>query len=123
VQRRWLARARRVKLGGKKTCLEEAGVAEDREQAAGNERLPVAALYEVLDARVYVRTAKKLVALCALKSQYGKEMKLYQWEWKGDQKGWKVGLANLRVEGLNLEQIAKDTRELAEKHGISLRWS
>jgi hypothetical protein len=97
-------------------------VGEREGQAAGKERLPVAALYEVLDARVYTRTAKKLVALCALSSQYGKEMKLYQWEWKGDEKGWKVGLANLRVENLNLEQIAKDARELAEKHGISLRW-
>jgi hypothetical protein len=95
-------------------------VAEDSGHTS--ERLPVAALYQVLDARVYLRTQKKLVALCALQSQYGKELKLYQWEWKGDQKGWKVGLANLRVEGLNLERIARDARALAEKHGIALRW-
>ncbi len=95
-------------------------MAEDSGQKS--ERLPVAALYELLDSRVYVRTQKKLITLCALQSQYGKELKLYQWEWKGDQKGWKVGLANLRVEGLNLERIARDARTMAEKHGIALRW-
>lgn len=86
-------------------------------------RFPISPMYELLDARTYVRTTKKIVALCALKGKYGKELKLYQWDWRGEQKGWKVGLANLRVEGLNLLKIAEDAKSMADKHGIELRWN
>jgi hypothetical protein len=85
--------------------------------------LPIGQFYKLLDAREYVHTEKRLIALCALEGPYGKELKLYQWEWKGDQKGWKVGLANLKVENLNLEQIATDARILAKNCGINLKWA
>src|SRR6185437_880023 len=84
---------------------------------------PIDQFYKLLDARVYVHTEKKWIALCALEGRYGKELKLYQWEWKGDQKGWKVGLAKLKVESLNLERIATDAQILAKKCGINLEWA
>ncbi|MFQ5664521.1 MAG: hypothetical protein ACE5HL_11905 [Terriglobia bacterium] len=86
------------------------------------EKLPLSEYYELLDSRTYVRTHKRWVALCALKSRFGKELKLYEWNWKGEEKGWKVALANMNVAGLNLKQVAADAEELAAKHDIPLRW-
>jgi len=87
------------------------------------EKLPLSEYYELLDARTYQRTPKRWVALCALKSKFGRELKLYEWEWRGEQKGWKVGLANLNVAALNLRRLAADAEELAAKHEIPLRWT
>ena len=87
------------------------------------EKLPLSEYYELLDARTYQRTPKRWVALCALKSKFGRELKLYEWEWRGEQKGWKVGLANLNVAALNLRRLAADAEELATKHEIPLRWT
>jgi hypothetical protein len=94
----------------------------DQSSRGQDARFPVSSFYEVMDARTYVRTKTKIVALCVLKGKYGKELKLYQWEWRGEQKGWKVGLANLRVEGLNLKRLAEDAELLAKEHGIELKW-
>jgi hypothetical protein len=94
----------------------------DNSERASQNDFPVVPFYELLDVREYVRTETKIIALCALKGRYGKELKLYQWKWRGDQKGWKVGLANLKVESLNLRQIAEDAQLLARKCGISLKW-
>lgn len=84
--------------------------------------LPVSSFYKLLDYRIYLRTKTRLVALCAVSSDRGNELKLYEWEWRGEVKGWKVGLANLKVEQLNLLRIAKDAQELAQKHAIPLKW-
>ena len=86
------------------------------------EKLPLSDYYELLDARTYLRTPKRWVALCALKSKFGKELKLYEWNWRGEEKGWKVALANLNVTSLNLKRIAADAEELAAKHDIPLKW-
>ena len=87
------------------------------------EKLPLSDYYELLDARIYLRTPKRWVALCALKSKFGRELKLYEWEWRGEQKGWKVGLANLNVAGINLKRLAADAEELAARHEIPLKWT
>lgn len=86
------------------------------------EKLPVSDYYELLDARTYRRTPKRWVALCALKSKFGKEIKLYEWNWRGEEKGWKVAFANINVGSLNLKRIAADAEELAAKHDIPLKW-
>lgn len=87
------------------------------------EKLPLSDYYELLDSRTYLRTPKRWVALCALKSKFGRELKLYEWEWRGEGKGWKVGLANLNVASLNLKRLAADAEELAAKQDIPLKWT
>lgn len=87
------------------------------------EKLPLSDYYELLDSRTYVRTHKRWVALCALKSKFGKELKLYEWNWRGEEKGWKVALANMNVASLNLKRVAADAAELAAKHDIALKWT
>jgi len=88
-----------------------------------SEKLPLSEFYELLEARTYVRTPKRWVALCALKGKFGKELKLYEWNWRGDEKGWKVGLANLSLGSLNLKRVAADAEELAAKFEIPLKWT
>lgn len=92
-------------------------------RALGENELPVSDYYTLLGARTYVRTSRRIVALCVLQSQFGKEMKLYEWNWKGEDKGWKVGLANINIAGINLKQLAADAEALAQEHGIPLKWS
>ncbi len=86
------------------------------------EKLPVSDFFELLDQRVYIRTTRRIIALCVLKSKFRTELKLYEWNWKGEGKGWKVGLANINVEGIDLRKIAADAEALAKAHGIPLRW-
>lgn len=92
-------------------------------RALGENELPVTDYYTLLGARTYVRNNRRIVALCVLQSQFGKEMKLYEWNWKGEDKGWKVGLANINIAGINLKQLAADAEALAAEHGIALKWS
>ncbi len=87
------------------------------------ESLPVnRGFYTVLDCRIYKRSKKRIVALCVLESRYGTELKFYEWIWKGEDKGWKVGLANLSVKDINLEAVARDAKELATAYAIKLDW-
>lgn len=92
-------------------------------RALGENELPVSDYYTLLGSRTYVRTSRRIVALCVLQSRFGKEMKLYEWNWKGEDKGWKVGLANINIAGINLKQLAADAEALAAEHGIALKWS
>jgi hypothetical protein len=78
--------------------------------------------YTLLDSRVYTRTKKRIVALCVVESKFGTGLKLYEWVWKGEDKGWKVGLANLSVKSIDLERIARDAKELAAAYAIKLDW-
>lgn len=85
--------------------------------------LPISDYYTLLDSRTYVRTRRRIVALCAVQGKFGKELKLYEWNYKGEQKGWKVSLANINVAGINLKQLAADAEALATAHAIPLKWS
>ena len=87
------------------------------------EKLPLSEYYQLLDSRTYVRTPRRWVALCALQSQFGRELKFYEWNWKGEAKGWKVGLANLNIAAINLKRLAADAEEFAAKHSITMKWT
>ncbi|MFQ5817910.1 MAG: hypothetical protein ACE5H2_08145 [Terriglobia bacterium] len=87
------------------------------------DQLPISDYYTLLDSRTYARTNRRIVALCAVQSKFGKELKLYEWNYKGQEKGWKVGLANINIAGINLKQLAADAQALAAAHAIPLKWS
>jgi hypothetical protein len=88
------------------------------------EALPISDFYTLLDSRTYIRNQNRIVALCALESRQGrKELKLYEWAWRGDERGWKVALANLNVQNIDLRRVASDAEELSKAHSISLRWN
>lgn len=94
--------------------------AERRNLAEGE--LPISDYYTLLGSRTYVRTSRRIVALCAVESKFGKELKFYEWTFKGEDKGWKVALANINIAGINLKQVAADAEALAAEHGIVLKW-
>ena len=48
---------------------------EVKVMAEETQKPPLSDYYELLDARTYLHTPKRWVALCALKSKFGKEMK------------------------------------------------
>ena len=87
------------------------------------EKLPLSEYYQLLESRTYLRTPKRWVALCALQGKFGKEMKFYEWNWKGEGKGWKVALANMNIAGINLKRVAADAEEFSTRHEIPLKWN
>ncbi len=89
---------------------------------AKREKPPVKDYWELLDYRTYLRNAKRWVALCVVKGKNGIELRLYDWMWRGEEKGWKVAWANTNVASINLSQVTGDAKELAAKHGIQLKW-
>ncbi len=49
-------------------------------RAAMQRGLTIGPFYKLLEERIYVKTKKRMIALCALRSQHGDELKLYEWE-------------------------------------------
>jgi hypothetical protein len=85
--------------------------------------LPISDFYTLLDSRTYIRKEKRIVALCALESRHGfRELKFYEWVWRGEGKGWKVGLANMNIQDVNLKRLAEDAENLSKNHNIQLKW-
>ena|GEM_PF-5090509 len=100
------------------------GVARMASNSSDLGSLPVnREFFTVLDARTYKRTKKRIVALCVLEGKFGTDIKLYEWEWRGEGKGWKVGLANLSVKDIDLAAVANDAKELAATYAIKLDWN
>jgi hypothetical protein len=75
-----------------------------------------------VDARTYPQTSIRIIALCLVRSKFGKDPDVHRWRWRGEQKAWKVGLASLSLEGLNLKRLAEDAEVLAKEHRIELSW-
>lgn len=84
--------------------------------------LPISDFYTLLDSRTYVRTSGRIIALCALESKQGRrELKLYEWVLR-EGKGWRVNLAKINVQRLNLRRITADAEQLAATCNIPLNW-
>jgi hypothetical protein len=79
--------------------------------------------FTLLDSRTYIRTKKRIVALCVLESKFGTQLKLYEWNFKGPDGGWKVGLANLSVRDIDLTRVALDAQQLAKEYAIAINWN
>ena len=84
------------------------------------EALPVAPSIHVLDHHTYVHNAKRWVALAAVQTEYGTQLKFYKWKWNGER--WRVDLARFLLADIDLCRLASDAIDLARKHGIKLRW-
>ncbi len=60
-------------------------------RAKGNNEKPsVKDYWQLLDYRTYLRNSKRWVALCVVKGSNGVELKLYDWMWRGEKKGWNL---------------------------------
>lgn len=84
--------------------------------------LPVAPNIQVVEHRTYVHTARRWVALCIVKDEFGMGLKFYKWIWRDSQSQWKVDLARFSLIDIDVCRIASDAVELARQYGIPLRW-
>ncbi len=77
--------------------------------------LPVSPNVSVITHRTYVRTAKRWVALCIVKSEFGVGLKFYKWISRDGGAQWKVDLARFSVGDIDLCQMASDAIEMAQE--------
>lgn len=86
-----------------------------------SESYPVSDNFKVLGGYDIYRSAKLIVAIVAVESSFGKDVRLYRWqmrETKASGPGWKVDLARMSVARWDWSAIAKNVMELKQRHGI-----
>ncbi len=84
-------------------------------------KYPVSEQYKVLEGYDIYRGSKLIIALVAVESQFGKDLRLYRWQLRGD--AWKVDLARMSVRGWKFKEITAKAEELTKKYGVATRGS
>jgi hypothetical protein len=82
-------------------------------------KYPVSQTYTVLDGYDIYRSDNLIVALVAVQSQFGKDLRLYRWMKRKDQ--WKVDLCRMGVGRWKWDEIAAKAKEFIEKYDIKVR--
>jgi hypothetical protein len=77
---------------------------------------PVSESYKILEGYDIYRSSNLIVALVAVESQFGKDLRLYRWQKRKDQ--WKVDLCRMSVASWNWDVISSKAKELTEKYGL-----
>ncbi len=79
-------------------------------------KYPVSERYKVLEGYDIYRGSKLIIALVAVESQFGKDLRLYRWQRRGD--AWKVDLARMSVRSWDWAKISAKVSEMRTKYGI-----
>ncbi len=91
-------------------------------QCVSEVQYPISDQYKVLEGHDLYRSSRLIVALVAVESKYGKDLRLYRWQKRLDRKtqqeSWKVDLARMSVKGWDWEKLATKARELKAKYSI-----
>ena len=77
---------------------------------------PVSEQFKVLEGYDIYRGSKLIIALVAVESQFGKDLRLYRWQLRGD--AWKVDLCRMSVKSWDWAKISAKAGEMRTKHGI-----
>ena len=80
---------------------------------------PVSESFKVLEGYDIYRSAKLIVALVVVESEFGKDLRMYRWQKRNE--AWKVDLCRMSVAGWKWDEIAAKAKELIEKHGVKKR--
>jgi hypothetical protein len=86
------------------------------EQSAAKPQYPVSQSFKVLDGVDIYRSGKLIVALVVVESDFGKDLRLYRWQKRGD--AWKVDLCRMSVAGWDWESLSTKAKGLIEKYGL-----
>ena len=78
------------------------------------EKYPVSDFYEVLDGFDIYRGDDLIIAIVAVKSKQGKDVRLYRWHKKDGE--WKVDLCRMSVEKWNMTDIYNVISEFRQKY-------
>ena len=62
------------------------------------------------------RSAKLIVALVVVESEFGKDLRMYRWQKRNE--AWKVDLCRMSVAGWKWDEVSAKAKELIEKHGV-----
>ncbi len=79
-------------------------------------KYPVSERYKVLEGYDIYRGSKLIIALVAVESQFGKDLRLYRWQLRGD--AWKVDLCRMSVKSWDWAKISTKASEMRTKYNI-----
>ena len=79
-----------------------------------NEKYPASDFYEVLDGYDIYRDDEIIVAIVAVKSKKGNDVRLYRWHKKEEE--WKVDLCRMSVEKWDMTNIYNIISEFKQKY-------
>jgi hypothetical protein len=82
---------------------------------------PVSQNFKVLGGYDIYRSEKLIVAIVAVESSFGKDVRLYRWQKRGSKDSgptWKVDLARMSVARWDWNEIAKNVVQMKHKFGI-----
>ena len=77
---------------------------------------PVSESFKVQEGYDIYRSAKLIVALVVVDSDFGRDLRMYRWQKRND--AWKVDLCRMSVVGWNWDSIATKAKELIQKYEI-----
>ncbi len=77
---------------------------------------PVSESYKVLEGYDVYRSNKLIVALVVVESQFGRDLRLYRWQKRGE--AWKVDLCRMSVSNWSWDTLAGKAKELTSKYEI-----
>jgi hypothetical protein len=77
---------------------------------------PVSQSFKVLEGFDIYRSSKLIVALVVVDSDFGKDLRMYRWQKRGE--AWKVDLCRMSVSNWDWDLLSSKAKELIEKHGL-----
>jgi hypothetical protein len=101
--------------------LGEEGEALKQEGKIQQGDYPVSQSFKVLGGYDIYRSAKLIVALVAVDSEFGKDLRMYRWQKRGE--AWKVDLCRMSVASWEWDEVSQKAKELIEKYGLGKRKS
>ena len=81
-----------------------------------SQQYPVSESYKLLDGYDVYRSEKLIVALVVVESPFGRDLRLYRWQKRGD--AWKVDLCRMSVALWNWDVISSKAKEFISKYEI-----
>ena len=80
---------------------------------------PVSESFKVLEGYDIYRSTKLIVALVVVESDFGKDLRMYRWQKRGE--AWKVDLCRMSVASWQWDAISAEAKKLIAKYEIGNR--
>jgi len=81
-----------------------------------SEDYPVSDIFKVLEGFDILRTETLIVAVVAVESDKGKDVRLYRWQKRGEE--WKVDLCRMSIVRWNFTDIYNIVSEFKQKYNV-----
>ena len=81
-----------------------------------DDRYPVSDKFKVLEGFDIFRTEKLIVAVVAVESDRGRDVRLYRWQKRGEE--WKVDLCRMSIAKWNFTDIYNIVSEFKQKYDV-----